>query len=116
MDTPAEVPKDHAEHQDDTEIAKNQKIKEDLFEGDVVLTLDQAKGLLDGADTNLEHPGTGQKTKRKVVKDAGERWPGNVVYYTYEEGLGMNEGRGLTYQCKRKAFQTRTRSTSLKPP
>lgn len=65
----------------------------DLFEGDIVLTVDQATAILEEAKSErtgetAERPP--QRRKRKVVRSSNSLWPTTVIYYTFDRNLGKN--------------------------
>lgn len=67
---------------DGTEVSQNYNFMEDLFEGDIVLTVPQARYLLDEAN--------GRK-KRKVMRNPAGKWPTKSINYAFDSSIGKQK-------------------------
>lgn len=76
-----------------TEISSNAQFIEDVFEGDIVLTVPQARSLLQESN---------RRQKRKVMRDLIGRWPTKNINYSFDSTISKS-----TLNCTRK-FQRKT--------
>uniref|UniRef100_A0A158R635 Metalloendopeptidase n=1 Tax=Syphacia muris TaxID=451379 RepID=A0A158R635_9BILA len=68
---------------DGTEIGRNRPMANSLFESDIVLTVDQLKGIVLGERDRRKNK-SGRRSKRKVITGGVYRWPKNFHFVFLE--------------------------------
>ncbi|CAI4225845.1 unnamed protein product [Auanema sp. JU1783] len=69
---------------DGTELGANRPLTNKLFESDMVLTMDQMKGVILASEQN--HRGGLRRGKRKVITGSVYRWPKGPIPYRFKGG------------------------------
>jgi hypothetical protein len=71
---------------DGTEFSKNRAVAGDLFENDMVLTVEQITHIIN----NFDRRKSMRRRKRKVVAGDTHRWRDGIVPYKFSENDGMS--------------------------
>uniref|UniRef100_A0A915HVE8 Metalloendopeptidase n=1 Tax=Romanomermis culicivorax TaxID=13658 RepID=A0A915HVE8_ROMCU len=70
-----------------TEMSVNRNFQDQLFEGDIVLTLNQALSLPQLSDLDSQF----NRFKRKIINNLTAMWPNGIINYDYDTYIGEHK-------------------------